>query len=101
MLLVETPELGEELPCLRLEVPRQRHGREVDLLELHFGGVVLVELEDEVRDSLEVRIDRAVDQDLLVGEREAALQRIVITTFDRGDVRRGSPAEVHQGVEGG
>src|SRR5262249_7733 len=78
LMRVDGAELGEELCRLGLEVPRQRRRREVHLLQLDVGVVVLVELEDDVRDAGEVGIDGAVEEDLFVRQGEAALERVVI-----------------------
>ena len=100
MLLVDAAELAEELARLRLQVPGQGAGREIHFLQLNLRRVVLVELEDDVRDALEVGIDGSVEEDLLVRQREATLERVVVAALDCCHVRRRRPAKVHERVEG-
>src|SRR2546421_12199391 len=59
----------------------QRRALEIGFLQLQFRRVVLVELEDDVREALEVRIDRAVERDLGVAQREAARDRELEETY--------------------
>jgi len=48
------------------------------LLEFDLGRVVVIELENNIREPLEIRIDRAIDGDFRVAGIEAPLLRIVV-----------------------
>ena len=51
-------------------------------LDLDLGSVVVVEFEDDVGETFEVRIDRAIEGELDIAGIESALLRIVIAHFD-------------------
>src|SRR5262249_34428075 len=99
MLLVLPAELGEKLADFRLKIVGQRRGDRVNLLELDFSLCSTVQLVDDVREPLEVRIDRAVEGQLGVGNREAADERIVIASLKEGEIRVGGPPGVNQPVK--
>src|SRR5262245_47380573 len=86
-------------PAFPCRVPRGRRLQPIRFSELDRRLVVLVELEDDVRHALEVRVDRAVEEDLRVGHRETALVGVVVAELERAYVRGGRPAEVEQRVE--
>ena len=69
-------------------------------LDFHFGLVVVVQLENNVGETFEVRIDRAVERQLDIARVEAALLRIVIAYFDVIEVARGRASQREQSVEG-
>ena len=68
---------------------------------LHFdsGFVVVVELEDNVGEAFEIRIDRAIEGELDVARVKAALLRIVIADFDAIEVARRRSGERKHSVE--
>ena len=58
-------------------------------LDFHFGLVVVVQLENNVGETFEVRIDRAVERQLDIARVETALLRIMVAHFDVIEVARG------------
>src|SRR5262249_30883854 len=95
------PAKGREiLAGLELEIGRERRRLEETFLELDFRFVVPVQLQHDVRETLEIRIDRAIDGDLRIAQRETALARIVVAELKlrRGIILR-RPARVDQRAE--
>ena len=78
----------EKLPGLDLQTKGQTRRLEKGLFKLDFGLVVVVELQNNVREAFEIRIDRAVDGDFRVAGIEAPLLRIVIADLDVGEITR-------------
>ena len=54
----------------------------------HFGFVVVVQLEDDVRKTFEVRIDRSIECQLNVAGVKSALLRIMIADLDMIEIPR-------------
>src|SRR6266576_6535854 len=79
---VNATEGVEELSAFDLQSERQTGRLQERFFELDLGFVVVVELEHDIRESFEVRIDRAIERDLGVARIEAALLRIVIAHFE-------------------
>src|SRR5258708_35688 len=97
MLRVLPAEAGEILARLELQVGRERGRLQVGFLELDLRLVVLVQFQDDVAKALEIGIDRAVDGDLRVAQRKAALDGIVVAELQLGGRIRGAgPAGVNQ-----
>ena len=102
VLEVLAPERLVHLARFELEPARERGRRQEDLLELDGGLPLAVDLQDQVRFAVEMRIDRTRAGDLEVLQRETPAVGIVIPAlqrFERGVTRRGD-ARGGQGVEG-
>ena len=69
-------------------------------LDFHLGLVVVVQLENDVGETFEVRIDRAGERQLDITRIEAALLRIVIAHFDVIEIARAGVSEGEQSVKG-
>src|SRR2546421_2542854 len=78
---IDAAEGVEKLSGFYLEAVRQIRRPEKRFFKLDLGLVVVVELEYDVREPFEVRIDRAIERDLGIAPIEAALERIVIAHF--------------------
>src|SRR5438876_8346549 len=63
-------------------------------------GVVVVQLENDVRESFEVRVHRAVERELDVARVESSLLRIVVADLDVIEVACAGIGEREQAVEG-
>ena len=99
MARIEPPELGEELADLELQAVRQRGGGRVDLLELDDRLAFRRDLQDDVRLTAEVGIDRALEDDLDVLNGEAALRRVVAARLEGADIARGRSAGGEEAVQ--
>ena len=86
---IDASERRKELSPLDLQAPGQGCRLQECFLGFDARLVVVVELEDNVREAFEVRIDRAVDGDFRVARIEAALLRIVIADLDSIQIARG------------
>src|SRR4051794_28902232 len=86
MRRIDAAKGAEELAAFELQTERQVRRLHERFLELDLGFVVVVELEHDVGEALEIRIDRAIERDLRVAQIEAALLRIVIADFELIDV---------------
>jgi len=70
------------------------------LLDFDPGFVVVVQFEDNVGETFEVRIDRAVKGELDVARIETALLRIVIARFDAIEITRAGVSQREHSIEG-
>ena len=59
---INSAECGEELSGFQLQIERQTGRLQERFLDFDFGLVVIVELENDVGESFEIRIDRAVER---------------------------------------
>ena len=85
---VDSAEGGKKLATLQLH-PEWQVGRlHESFLDFDLGFVVVVEFENDVGETFEVRIDRAIEGELDVARVEPALLRIVVADFDMGKVAR-------------
>src|SRR5215216_2256013 len=66
MLGILPTKVGEKLTGFELEIGRQRSRLKEGFLQFDRGFVVLVELENDIREALEVRIDRPAQGDFRV-----------------------------------
>ena len=82
MRRIDAAEGGEELSAFQLQIERQIRRLQKRFLDFDLGFVVVVEFEDDVGETFEVRIDRAIKRELDVAGVESALLRIVIAHFD-------------------
>src|SRR5882724_7188819 len=98
MRRVQPAEGGEELPGFQLQVERQASRLHECFFDFDLGLVVVVQLENDVGETLEVRINRTVKGELYVAGIEAALLRIVITYFDVIKILRAGISECKQSV---
>src|SRR5438552_16715169 len=90
---VNSAECGKKLSRFKLQVERQTRRLQERFLHFHFGLVVVVELENNVGETFEVRIDRAIERELDVARVEAALLRIVVVYFDMIEITRARAGE--------
>ena len=90
---INSAECGEELSRFKLQVERQTRRLQERFLNFDFGFVVVVELENDIGETFEVRIDRAVERELDVARVEPALLRIVIANFDVVEIARARAGE--------
>src|SRR4051812_41409576 len=98
MLWILPPKIGKELPCLELKVLWQGGGLQICLLQFDFSALVFVEFEDQIGESFEIRIHRAIKSNFGIAQGKPALDWVVIAqlqTSRRVACRR--PANVHQG----
>jgi hypothetical protein len=84
---------------LSCQIVGQRRGQDIRLFQLEHALALCVQLVHDVDEPFEVRVDRTVERDLLVRNREPAHQRVVITGLQRSDVALGRPAEVRETTE--
>ncbi len=84
---------GEELSGFQLQIERQTGCLQERLLDFDLGLIVIVELENNVGETFEVRIDRAIKRELDVARVETTLLRIVITDFDVIEIARARAGE--------
>src|SRR6266566_6036897 len=99
MRRVQPAEGGEELPGFQLQVERQTGRLHECFFDFDIGLVVVVQLENDVGETFEVRINRTVKGELYVAGIEAALLRIVITYFDVIKILRAGISERKQTIE--
>src|SRR6266446_4728726 len=100
MRRVQSAEGGEELPGFQLQIERKASRLHECFFDFDIGLVVVVQLENDVGETFEVRIDRAVKGELYVAGIEAALLWIVIAHFDVIEIARAGIGEREQAVEG-
>ena len=91
-------ESGEELPGFQLEVERKTGRLQERFFDLDCGFVVVVQLEDNVGETFEVRIDRAIERQLDVAGVEPALLWIVVAYFDVVEITSARAGERKQSV---
>src|SRR2546423_5593343 len=96
---VDASERSEELAGLKLEIKRQTGCLQECFLNFNFGLVIVVEFENDVRETFEVGIDRSIKRELGVPRIESALLRIVVAHFDVIEVARARARERKQSVE--
>src|SRR6266550_1362608 len=90
---VDASECSEELAGLKLEIERQTGRLQKCFLNFNFGLVIIVEFEDDVGETFEIRIDCPVERELGVPRIESALLRIVVAHFDVIEVARARAGE--------
>src|SRR5438552_7180925 len=96
---INSAECGEELSGFQLQIERQTGRLQERFLDFDFGLVVVVELENNVGETFEVRIDRAVEGELNVARVESTLLRIVVADFDVIEIARARTGEREQPIE--
>jgi len=96
---VDPSKRSEELAGFKLKIERQTGRLKERFLDLDFGFVVVVQLENDVGETFEVRIDRAVKRELDVARVEPALLRIVVAHLDVIRSPRTRAGEREQSVE--
>src|SRR6266436_7241495 len=79
---VDPAERGEELSGIQLKIEREAGCLQERFFNLDIGVVVVIEFENDVGESFEVRIHRTVERELDVPRIESALLRIVVSPFD-------------------
>ncbi len=96
---IDSAERGEELSALELQIERQTRRLQERFLNFDVGIVVVVEFENDVGETFEVRIDRAIERELDVARVESALLRIVIAHFDVIEIFGARSGEREHSVE--
>ncbi len=96
---IDPPERGEELPAFQLQIERQTRRLHECFFDFHFGSIVVIQFENDVGETFEVRIDRAVERELDIARVETTLLRIVVTYFDVVEIARAGISEREQPVE--
>src|SRR6266481_9049796 len=99
MRRVQPAEGGKELPGFQLKVIGQARGLHERFLHFDLGLVVVVQFENDIGETLEVRIDRTVKRELDVTRVEAALLWIVIAHFDVIEISRAGISEREQTIK--
>src|SRR5207247_8437944 len=99
MRRIQSTERGKELPGFQLQIERKASRLHECFFDFDIGLVVVVQLENDVRETFEVGIDRAVKRELDIACIEAALLRIVITYFDVIKILRAGISERKQTIE--
>src|SRR4051794_27177820 len=89
MCRIDSAEGGKKLPGLQLKVKRQVRRLQEGLFNFDLGFVIVVEFENDVGKSFEIRIDCTVERELDIARIESALLRIMIAYFDMIEVARG------------
>src|SRR5438046_4729763 len=100
MCRVQSTERSEELPAFQLQVEWQASRLHECFLYFDLGFVVVVQLENDVRESFEVRVHRPVERELNVARVESALLWIVIAHFDVIEIARAGISQRKQAGEG-
>src|SRR5438067_12042442 len=96
---IDATEGVEELSAFYLQSVRQTRRLQKRFFKLDLGFVVVVELEHDVREPFEVRINRAIERDLGIAPIEAALERIVVAHFEPIEMSLARSREGKQSVE--
>ena len=78
VLRILPAKIGEELSCLELKVSWQGGRLQIGFLELDLRFVVLVQLENDIPETFEIRVHSAVHGNFSIAQREAAFNWIVI-----------------------
>ncbi len=81
------PKAEKNCPAFSLQTRGQARGLEESFLGLDLGFVVVVELENDVREALEIGIHCAIEREFEIARIEAALKRIVIADFEPSRLR--------------
>ena len=82
-----------------MQTPGQIGRLQEGFFDLGFSFVVVIELENDVGEALEIRIDRAVERELQVAGIEAALLWIVIAHFELIEMRIARIGERENAIE--
>src|SRR5436305_1215177 len=96
---IDSAEGGEELSALELKIKRQTGGLQKRFLYLHVGVVIVIEFENNIRETLEVGINRAIKCELDVSRVKSALHRIMIADFNPIEMFVARVGEGEQSVE--
>ena len=96
---VDATEGVEKLSAFDLQSERQTRRLQKRFFELDLGFVVVVELEHDIREPFEVRIDCAVQCDLGIPAVESALLRIVIAHLEMIEMPLARSRDGKQAVE--
>src|SRR6267143_1842591 len=99
MRRIDSTKGRKELSGFDLQVEGQTSCLQKRFFDFDFGLVVVVELENNVGEAFEVRIDRAIECELDVPRVESPLLRIVIADFDVIEIARARAGERKQSVE--
>src|SRR2546430_6083371 len=96
---INSAERGEELSGLQLKIERQTRCLEERLFDFDICVVVVIEFEDDVGETFEIRIDCAVEGEFDVAGVESTLLRIVVSALDVIKIARGRAGERKQSIE--
>src|SRR2546430_135806 len=97
---INPAEGGEELAPFQLQVKGQAGGLQECFFGLDAGLIIVVELEDDIGETFEVGIDRAVKSQLDVPSVEAALLRVVVAYLHVVKIARARAGQSKHRVEG-
>src|SRR5213079_3565169 len=99
MCRIQPAKGGEELSAFQLEIERQARRLHECFFNLDFGFVVVIQFEDDVGETFEVRIDRAIKCKLGVPRVETSLLRIMVADLDVMEIGRAGISEREQTIE--
>jgi len=85
---IDPAECGEKLPGFHLEIEWQAGGLQECFLYLDFGFVVVIQLENDIREALEIRVHRAIECKFEIAGVKSALLRVVVPHLDMIKVAR-------------
>jgi hypothetical protein len=77
-----------------LKIKRQIRCLQKRLFNFHLGLIVVVQLENNVGESFEIRIDRAIECELDVARIEAALLRMVVADLNVVEIAKSPSKEM-------
>src|SRR5262249_55821014 len=96
---VDATEGGKELTGFDLQTPGQIGRLRESFFNLHVGFIVVVELEDNVGETLKVRINRTIESKLEIACIETPLLGIVIANFELIEMRIARVSERKEPIE--
>src|SRR5436190_9094741 len=99
MRRIQSAERGEELSAFQLEVKWQAGRLHECYFNFHFRFIVVIQLENNVGEAFEVRIDCAIKRQFGVARIETALLRIVVADLDVMEIARTGISECEQTIE--
>src|SRR5437763_2602925 len=99
MRWIDPAERGEELSGFQLQIEWQTRRLQERFFNFDIGVVVVVEFEDNIGESFEVGIDRAIEREFDVARVKSALLRIVIPALDVTEIARARTGQGKQSIE--
>src|SRR5437773_12121723 len=96
---IEPAERRKELSAFQLQIEWQARRLHECFFNFDLGFIVVIQFENNIGESFEVRIDRAVERELDVPRVEAALLWIVIADLDVIEISRAGVSEREQTIE--
>src|SRR5438045_9212362 len=96
---VQAAKRCEELPRFQLKIVGQARSLHEGFFDFDVGFVVVVQLENDVGETFEVRIDGTVKRKLGVPRVETSLLRIMVADLDVMEIGRAGISEREQTIE--